>query len=203
MSNGGSIWATTKRGGARQATREAIVDAALRMFASSGYVGVRVEDIAKEAGVSRATFYKHFAERDEILAELFERALGGPVATVAAPEGTTVRARVRALFGVAADQMLADPVLTRFIYGIPVRHEAVLPGGTGEPAIFSAVREVVVGAARDGELAPGVSSDRAVQILGRVFEMAMRDWAQGDVDDPKVRLDEFLDIVFLGIEAPR
>ena len=35
-----------------------------------------MEDIAQQAGVSRATFYKHFAEREQVLAELFERLLG-------------------------------------------------------------------------------------------------------------------------------
>ncbi|HSO04373.1 MAG TPA: helix-turn-helix domain-containing protein, partial [Candidatus Limnocylindrales bacterium] len=57
----------------RQQTRDLVLDTALRLFNEHGYLGVRVEDIAQQAGVSRATFYKHFAEREQVLAELFER----------------------------------------------------------------------------------------------------------------------------------
>ena len=39
--------------------RTAVVDTALRLFSERGYIGVRVEDIAREAGLSRATFYNY------------------------------------------------------------------------------------------------------------------------------------------------
>ena len=60
----------------RERARGDLLDTALRLFVERGYIGVRVEDIAKAAGISRATFYKHFSEREEILAELFARLLG-------------------------------------------------------------------------------------------------------------------------------
>ena len=47
----------------RERARDQLLDTALRLFVERGYVGVRVEDIAKAAGISRATFYKHFSER--------------------------------------------------------------------------------------------------------------------------------------------
>jgi AcrR family transcriptional regulator len=53
-----------------------LLDTAHRLFVEEGYIAIRVEDIAKAAGISRATFYKHFSEREEILAELFGRLLG-------------------------------------------------------------------------------------------------------------------------------
>ena len=36
------------------------MDSALDLFTAHGYEAVRVEDVAREAGVSRATFYNHF-----------------------------------------------------------------------------------------------------------------------------------------------
>ena len=63
----GSVARSTDR---RQQTKDRVLDTALRLFNERGYLGVRVEDIAQQAGVSRATFYKHFAEREQILAEL-------------------------------------------------------------------------------------------------------------------------------------
>jgi hypothetical protein len=39
-------------------------------------------------------------------------------------------------------------------------------------------------------------------MLGRAFEAAMRDWAEGHTDHPRTRLDELLDILFGGL-TPR
>src|SRR5512135_1931111 len=49
----------------RQGMRAAVVAAALRLFLDRGHLAVRVEDIVDQVGISRATFYKHFSERDE------------------------------------------------------------------------------------------------------------------------------------------
>jgi AcrR family transcriptional regulator len=183
---------------ARDRARQAILEAALRLFAERGYIGVRVEDIAREAGISRATFYKHFAERDEILAGLFGRLLGSATEPKTPPQGDP-EARVRALLVEVADRMLEDETLARFVYSLPIRHDAVLPGGAAVPAVFAHVRAVLDQAVDDGELRDDVSLDRAVDMLGRAFEAAMRDWAEGRTDHPRTRLDELLDILFGGL----
>lgn len=54
----------------RALTRVAILDAARQLFESEAYHGVTVEAIATRAGVSRAAFYLHFANKREVLDEL-------------------------------------------------------------------------------------------------------------------------------------
>jgi AcrR family transcriptional regulator len=54
--------------------RQALVDAAGRCFGRLGLASTRVDDIAREARVSRPTVYKYFANRDAIvLAVVVER----------------------------------------------------------------------------------------------------------------------------------
>jgi AcrR family transcriptional regulator len=53
---------------ATRASRKAIVDAAFTLFAERGDRKVDVSEICRRAGVSRATFYLHFRNRDEIIA---------------------------------------------------------------------------------------------------------------------------------------
>lgn len=190
--------ARSRGAAARDQARQAILEAALRLFAERGYIGVRVEDIAREAGISRATFYKHFAERDEILAGLFERLLGN-AAEPSPPEHGDVAARVRGLLAGVVDRMLEDATLARFAYSLPIRHDAVLPGGAAVPPVFAQVRAVLDEAVATGEVRADISLDRAVEMLGRAFEAAMRDWADGHTDDPRARLDELLDVLFRGI----
>ncbi len=57
---------------ARGASRERILDAAVRRIASEGIDGVRVARIAMDAGVSAALVHYHFASRDALLVEALE-----------------------------------------------------------------------------------------------------------------------------------
>ena len=45
----------------RAETRERLIDGAIRVFADHGYAQASIEDVLIEAGVSRASFYSHFA----------------------------------------------------------------------------------------------------------------------------------------------
>lgn len=180
-------------------TRAAIVESALRLFDEQGYLGVRVEDIARGAGVSRATFYKHFAERDEILGELFAQLIGGAIPPeVAPPAEHDIEAHVVAILEASVERMLENERLARFVYCLPVRHDAVLPGGTAVPAVFSQVRDCLAEASRAHQVRDDIPVERIVEVLGRAFEAAMRDWAEHGAD-PRARLTELCSIVFNGV----
>ncbi|HEX3596207.1 MAG TPA: TetR/AcrR family transcriptional regulator [Polyangiaceae bacterium] len=55
---------------ARGAYREAILAAAERVFAKSGFYATRMADIAREAGVAVGTLYNYFDSREVILSDL-------------------------------------------------------------------------------------------------------------------------------------
>jgi AcrR family transcriptional regulator len=51
-------------------TRSRIRDAARALFYSSGYAATTVEQIAAASGASRATFYLHFKDKEEVLQDI-------------------------------------------------------------------------------------------------------------------------------------
>ena len=55
-------------------TRQDLVDAALRLWTERGFehgvADTTVEEIVREAGVTKGTFYFHFAHKEDILLEL-------------------------------------------------------------------------------------------------------------------------------------
>ncbi|PWC83839.1 transcriptional regulator [Azospirillum sp. TSH100] len=61
----------------RARRREVILTAAAELFAGRDYASVQVEEVAKRAGVGKATLYRYFPSKEELYLESLERALGG------------------------------------------------------------------------------------------------------------------------------
>jgi AcrR family transcriptional regulator len=54
--------------------RESILTAANLVFGRRGYDTVRIDDVASEAGISKALIYEHFRSKQELYGELMNRA---------------------------------------------------------------------------------------------------------------------------------
>jgi AcrR family transcriptional regulator len=65
--------APTRRRLTAEERRSAILDAALTAFSRKGYYATSLDDIAGEAGVSKALIYEHFASKQELHADLIAR----------------------------------------------------------------------------------------------------------------------------------
>src|SRR5690242_4180318 len=55
--------------------REAILRAAVKVFARKGYFNSKVADVAGEAGIADGTVYLYFKSKDEILHSIFNKAM--------------------------------------------------------------------------------------------------------------------------------
>jgi AcrR family transcriptional regulator len=55
--------------------REALLRAGVKVFAERGYHPVNVEDVLAAAGVSRATFYVHFASKEDLFTAVVDELL--------------------------------------------------------------------------------------------------------------------------------
>ena len=91
--------------------RERLLRAAALEFAEQGYAGASSESISRRAAMSKATFYEHFANKEECMLALFD--LGAQViqaamaqAAASAPTGDArerLKAGTRAFLGALAD----------------------------------------------------------------------------------------------------
>jgi AcrR family transcriptional regulator len=59
--------AAARRTRRSQATRQALLEAARRLFASQGVESTRINEITEEADVGFGSFYNHFASKEEIV----------------------------------------------------------------------------------------------------------------------------------------
>jgi len=69
----------TGRGGD---TVERILDAATNVFSEFGFAGARVDQIARRAGVNKATLYYHIGDKKALYAEVIHRVIGTAAKTL-------------------------------------------------------------------------------------------------------------------------
>src|SRR5580765_6122914 len=108
--------------------RQRLFQAAAKVFSHVGYAEASAEAISREAGMSKATFYEHFANKEECILALVEAAGQASRMAVAAATADTeerfearVHARVHAfLRGLAAFPEMARVVLVDVIGVGPV-----------------------------------------------------------------------------------
>lgn len=88
----------------RLATRQRLLDAAMRCFASKGFAGTSIRDIAQAAGVATGLLYAHFDSKDTLLLSVFAQSMQQVQSTFVEalnpapgeqPVATLIRAAVR------------------------------------------------------------------------------------------------------------
>lgn len=78
-------------------TREAVLDAAFRLFAERGISGTSMHDIAARAGMGRRTVYRYFASVEAVAVEIFKNAIFTGDDSRPWPTGMTAYAKIEAL----------------------------------------------------------------------------------------------------------
>jgi len=70
-----------------EAKRERIVEVAMRHFAERGYQEARVEDVASEIGIAKASIFQHFASKEGLFLAAYRKAVASlPTYLDAPPE---------------------------------------------------------------------------------------------------------------------
>lgn len=144
---------------------QAIIDAALSLFAESGPEGLCIEQVAARAGVGKATIYRRWPGKEDLLLD----AIAALKAPLPEPAGRSVREDLITLLG-AMCQETADPRRAR--------ESALLLGeGAKYPRLMARYMETVVEPRREvvrtvlrrglatGELRPGLDVDAALFML--------------------------------------
>ena len=110
---------TTRRLSGPQATRvDTIVEAARSLAAERGYDGLSMQAVAERSGVARATIYRYFTTKDDLLAEVgrvwVEEIAGGVASlpTTGRPEAR-VGALLEQIVGVAESETQLTTALIR------------------------------------------------------------------------------------------
>jgi AcrR family transcriptional regulator len=97
--------------------RQAILDAALMLFAERGFHGTSVPEIAKSAGVGAGTIYRHFESKEALVNALYQhwKALSGVALLAQVPTDVPWRTRFRALWNALMAFDADNPMVLDFL----------------------------------------------------------------------------------------
>jgi AcrR family transcriptional regulator len=85
----------------REVRRDLIIDAAMRLFATRPFDRAGMRDIASEAGISPASIYRYFSNRDELFVEALcreSKSIEQEIRRATDPEGKTSIEQIAATF---------------------------------------------------------------------------------------------------------
>jgi AcrR family transcriptional regulator len=97
----------------KEQRRQQIMDAAKKVFASNGFGGATIENIAEEAELSPATIYLYFKNKDELFASLNLRMLQALIArveNVSDQKNLSFEKKIKALEKALYEVYMTDPV---------------------------------------------------------------------------------------------
>lgn len=170
---------------ARSTYREAILDAAERVFVRSGYHESKMADVAREAGVSVGTLYNHFDSKEAVFLSLaershlaFEKAVH-PVAAIADPL-LRIREFVKAVFRFVEAQGEMFSVYRR----IGILSDTDFARLSEETrARQSAFMDLLAGWLREAALAGALRDDVAPRRLAAALSGSLSAWMSDWLDD--------------------
>ena len=185
--------------------RERLLRAAAIEFAQRGYTGSSSDSISRRAGMSKATFYEHFANKEECIVALFDLAVGTvqkSMAAAAAGAPDDARERMKAgtrafLAALSEHPEFAQTLLVEIIGAGPraAQHrDAILQR-------FASVLDAEnAAAARRGQIARFASPHDTFALVGAITELVSRQVRLGVPEDIN-ELAPVIDRLILGLLA--
>ena len=182
--------------------REAILRAAIKVFAGKGFFNSKVADIAGEAGIADGTVYLYFKSKDEILRSIFNRAMEEFIADgrkeLAAI--TDPAERLRKIAQLHLEKLGADRNLA-------VVFQVELRGSTKFMQEFSAagfgeyldiIRSTVESGQSSGDFRSDVKAVVAAKIFYGALDEMVTNWILSKKSYALVPMAEYVMAIFLG-----
>jgi TetR/AcrR family transcriptional regulator, fatty acid metabolism regulator protein len=157
--------------------REAILRAAIDVFAERGFFNAQVADVARAAGVAAGTVYLYFRGKDDLLVSIFERVMAEAIA-----EGRAVLAgiadpveRLRRIAHLHLDRLSRDRDLA-IVFQVELRQTTKFMERFSNTLLreyLGILRDVIADGQAAGVVRPGVNPTLAAKMLfGALDEMA-------------------------------
>jgi AcrR family transcriptional regulator len=189
----------SRRDRKKERTRREIYEAAMQLFARSGFGAVTIADICEEADVGRGTFFLHFPSKAALLYEFNQRVAEDFRASLVEPRASA-RDELCALVERIAVELVAQAEIMTAMLAEFFASPDVLSAASRDGALPVLVTEIIRRGQQRGELSRRIDARLAAAsffatagaiISGQVF-------GDGDVAPDEINR-QFLQIIFSGM----
>jgi AcrR family transcriptional regulator len=189
----------SRRDRKKERTRREIYEAAMQLFARSGFGAVTIADICEEADVGRGTFFLHFPSKAALLYEFNQRVAEDFRASLVEPRASA-REELCALVERIAVELVAQAEIMTAMLAEFFASPDVLSAASRDGALPVLVTEIIRRGQQRGELSRRIDARLAAAsffatagaiISGQVF-------GDGDVAPDEINR-QFLQIIFSGM----
>lgn len=190
--------------------RERILEAALHVFAERGFYNAKVSEVAKEAGVADGTIYLYFANKDDLLIQLFEDRMDFIIQRLQLELEKADRSpldQLRRLIRLHIDLAIFDSDLAEFIT-VELRQSSKFVKEYENPQFvryLQILREMIEEGQRVGEIRAGMDSRLIVRaIFGALDEVLLTLTLASRTRsvDVKMAADQLADMIIEGMSVP-
>ena len=170
---------------ATEEKRRQILDAAVRVFARTGYHDSRVGDIAKDAGVAYGLVYHYFDSKDAVLEAVFREAWGRLLAAINEVERSRQPApeQLRLVTKIVLRTWRDDPDLVRLLVREITRSPHLQREIDEIAEAFAALERIVAHGQREGTIRATLDARLAAWMLYGALEEILTGWVLGQLRD--------------------
>ncbi len=175
----------TDRSIAQEEKRKVILDAAVRVFARSGYHGSRVGDIAEEAGVAHGLLYHYFASKEQVLQTIFRENWGELLERFRAVEAADESAgeKLQGIAKILLRTWRNDPDLVTVMVREVARSPQLQSQVEGVREAFAIVQRVIEEGQAAGVFRPDLDARLASWVVYGGLEEVLTGWVLGQLPD--------------------
>ena len=181
--------------------KERLYEAALNLFRGQGYEMTTVDQITRQAGLAKGTFFNYFPTKDSVLRYMGAREVGRLGAATLSINGTASSiGKLKRLMSALAASLERDRDLVCLIFREGVTVSDLMAGDAGGFSLQPMAALLIRQAQRQNEINPDLDPDALAAALDALYLQQLIRWCESSKPYPLAeRLTGIADLLFSGI----
>lgn len=185
---------------------DAILRAAIHVFARNGFFNAKVADVAREAGVADGTVYLYFKNKDHILVSIFEETMYDSISQGRDVVQSIVdpREKLRRIAEMHLDRMGSDRDLA-VVFQVELRSSTKFMEQFSETRVseyLDLIRSVILEGQKQGRFRSTLDANIASKVFFGALDEMVTNWVLSrKIYDLRSTADTVIDLFFNGVIA--
>jgi AcrR family transcriptional regulator len=191
----------TARSQKKNETRQKLFEAACRLFSCSKFEEVKVEDITREAGYGKGTFFNYFDSKEDVVSEMQMSSIYDTLMPLLENDGEYVPRLKQALKQLLLSQSESKDLM-RSIFLTKFKDERqMMKQAEMFESFYPGMTELVERAKAAGEIRSDIASREVVQMVEQVYMGVLVNWTCNLEGSPlEAHIGSSFDVLFDGLQ---